>query len=107
MIVTDNLFGDIITDLAAAVCGGIGLAASGNIDATRTNPSMFEPVHGSAPDIAGQGIADPTAAITSVALLLAHLGEDQAADRVGRAVESRGTERRSTSEVGERIAAAL
>ena len=70
VIVTDNLFGDIITDLAAAVCGGIGLAASGNIDATRTNPSMFEPVHGSAPDIAGQGIADPTAAIMSVALLL-------------------------------------
>ncbi len=67
VIVTDNLFGDIITDLAAAVCGGIGLAASGNIDATRTNPSMFEPVHGSAPDIAGQGIADPTAAIMSVA----------------------------------------
>ena len=70
VIVTDNLFGDIVTDLAAAVCGGIGLAASGNIDATRTNPSMFEPVHGSAPDIAGQGIADPTAAIMSVALLL-------------------------------------
>ena len=76
VIVTDNLFGDIITDLAAAVCGGIGLAASGNIDATRTNPSMFEPVHGSAPDIAGQGIADPTAAIMSVALLLSHVGED-------------------------------
>jgi 3-isopropylmalate dehydrogenase len=111
VIVTDNLFGDIITDLAAAVCGGIGLAASGNIDATRTNPSMFEPVHGSAPDIAGQGIADPTAAIMSVALLLAHLGEDDAAGRVDRAVEkylaTRGNERRSTSEVGERIAAAL
>ena len=74
VIVTDNLFGDIITDLAAAVTGGIGLAASGNIDATRTNPSMFEPVHGCAPDIAGQGIADPTAAIMSVALLLAHVG---------------------------------
>ena len=83
VIVTDNLFGDIITDLAAAVCGGIGLAASGNIDATRTNPSMFEPVHGSAPDIAGQGIADPTAAIMSVALLLAHLGEDDAASAGG------------------------
>jgi 3-isopropylmalate dehydrogenase len=111
VIVTDNLFGDIITDLAAAVCGGIGLAASGNIDATRTNPSMFEPVHGSAPDIAGQGIADPTAAIMSVALLLAHLGEDDAARRVDRAVETylatRGDEQRSTSEVGERIAAAL
>jgi 3-isopropylmalate dehydrogenase len=111
VIVTDNLFGDIITDLAAAVCGGIGLAASGNIDATRTNPSMFEPVHGSAPDIAGQGIADPTAAIMSVALLLAHLGADEAAARVDRAVESylatRGDGRLSTSEVGERIAAAL
>ncbi len=111
VIVTDNLFGDIITDLAAAVCGGIGLAASGNIDATRTNPSMFEPVHGSAPDIAGQGIADPTAAIMSVALLLAHLGEDDAAARVDRAVETylatRGTGRLATSDVGERIAAAL
>jgi len=111
VIVTDNLFGDIITDLAAAVCGGIGLAASGNIDATRTNPSMFEPVHGSAPDIAGQGIADPTAAIMSVALLLGHLGEDKAAARVDRAVASylasRGNERLATSEVGERIVAAL
>ncbi|MEE6140017.1 3-isopropylmalate dehydrogenase [Mycobacterium sp. 050128] len=111
VIVTDNLFGDIITDLAAAVTGGIGLAASGNIDATRTNPSMFEPVHGSAPDIAGKGIADPTAAIVSVGLLLAHLGEAEAASRVDRAVEtylaSRGDERRSTAEVGERIAAAL
>ncbi len=111
VIVTDNLFGDIITDLAAAVCGGIGLAASGNIDATRTNPSMFEPVHGSAPDIAGQGIADPTAAIMSVALLLAHLGEDEAAARVDRAVEAylatRGDERPATSVVGERIAAGL
>ncbi|HTX96146.1 MAG TPA: 3-isopropylmalate dehydrogenase [Mycobacterium sp.] len=111
VIVTDNLFGDIITDLAAAVCGGIGLAASGNIDATRTNPSMFEPVHGSAPDIAGQGIADPTAAIMSVALLLAHLGENDAATRVDRAVENylatRGSERIATTEVGERIVAAL
>jgi 3-isopropylmalate dehydrogenase len=111
VIVTDNLFGDIITDLAAAVCGGIGLAASGNIDATRANPSMFEPVHGSAPDIAGRGIADPTAAIMSVALLLAHLGQDDAAARVDRAVETylanRPNERLATSEVGERIAAAL
>jgi 3-isopropylmalate dehydrogenase len=111
VIVTDNLFGDIITDLSAAVCGGIGLAASGNIDATRTNPSMFEPVHGSAPDIAGQGVADPTAAIMSVALLLAHLGEDDAAARVDRAVgaylATRGNGRPATSEVGERIAAAL
>jgi 3-isopropylmalate dehydrogenase len=111
VIVTDNLFGDIITDLAGAVCGGIGLAASGNIDATRTNPSMFEPVHGSAPDIAGQGIADPTAAIMSVALLLSHLGEQDAASRVDRAVETylanRVSERLATTDVGERIAAAL
>lgn len=111
VVVTDNLFGDIITDLAAAVCGGIGLAASGNIDATRTNPSMFEPVHGSAPDIAGQGIADPTAAIMSVALLLSHLGEDAAAARVDRAVEAhlatRGTDRLSTRQVGDRIAAGV
>ncbi len=107
VIVTDNLFGDIITDLAAAVCGGIGLAASGNIDATRTNPSMFEPVHGSAPDIAGQGLADPTAAVMSVALLLAHVGEGDAAARVDKAVEehlaTRGDEKLSTSQVGDRI----
>src|SRR5688572_29360891 len=84
VIVTDNLFGDIITDLAAAVTGGIGLAASGNVNPDRTSPSMFEPVHGSAPDIAGQEKADPTAAILSGALLLEHLGLDEAA----RAVES-------------------
>jgi 3-isopropylmalate dehydrogenase len=111
VIVTDNLFGDIITDLAAAVCGGIGLAASGNIDATGANPSMFEPVHGSAPDIAGRGIADPTAAIMSVALLLSHVGEDAAAARVDQAVAShlasRPSEKISTAEVGERIASAL
>jgi len=82
VIVTDNLFGDILTDLVAAVTGGIGLAASGNIDITRRNPSMFEPVHGSAPDIAGQGVADPTAAVLSVALLLDHLGEREAARRI-------------------------
>ncbi len=111
VIVTDNLFGDILTDLAAAVCGGIGLASSGNIDATKANPSMFEPVHGSAPDIAGQGIADPTAAIMSVALLLSHVGEDAAAARVDRAVgaylATRGNAQLSTAEVGERIASAL
>jgi 3-isopropylmalate dehydrogenase len=111
VIVTDNLFGDIITDLAAAVCGGIGLAASGNIDATRANPSMFEPVHGSAPDIAGQGIADPTAAVMSVGLLLAHVGEDEAAARVDKAVEqhlaTRGVEKLSTTQIGDRIAAGL
>jgi 3-isopropylmalate dehydrogenase len=111
VIVTDNLFGDIVTDLAAAVCGGIGLAASGNIDATLANPSMFEPVHGSAPDIAGQGIADPTAAVMSVGLLLGHLNETAAAARVDRAVEqhlaSRGDEKFSTTEIGERIVGAL
>ncbi len=111
VIVTDNLFGDIITDLAAAVSGGIGLAASGNIDATRVNPSMFEPVHGSAPDIAGQGIADPTAAVISVAMLLAHVGEDAAAARVDKAVEvhlaTRGAETLSTAEVGDRIVGLL
>ena len=111
VIVTDNLFGDIITDLAAAVSGGIGLAASGNIDATGTNPSMFEPVHGSAPDIAGQGIADPTAAVMSVALPLNHIGEDAAAARVDAAVADHLATRSagifSTREVGERIRARL
>jgi 3-isopropylmalate dehydrogenase len=111
VIVTDNLFGDIITDLSAAVCGGIGLAASGNIDATRTNPSMFEPVHGSAPDIAGQGIADPTAAVMSVALLLNHVGETEAAATVDKAVAehlaTRGEAKLSTSEVGDRILSLL
>jgi 3-isopropylmalate dehydrogenase len=110
VIVTDNLFGDIITDLAAAVTGGIGLAASGNIDATRTNPSMFEPVHGSAPDIAGQGIADPTAAVLSVALLLEHVGEVDAAKRVHAAVSFDLATRDpaspgSTSSIGDRLAA--
>ena len=111
VIVTDNLFGDIITDLAAAVTGGIGTAASGNIDASGTNPSMFEPVHGSAPDIAGQGKADPTAAILSVALLLRHLGKEDEAARVEAAVEadlgSRGDAPVVTSEVGDRIVAAV
>lgn len=111
VIVTDNLFGDIITDLAGAVSGGIGMAASGNIDATGTNPSMFEPVHGSAPDIAGKGIADPTAAVMSVAMLLKHLGEDAAAARVDKAVAdhlaTRGEAKLSTTEVGERIRARL
>src|ERR1044071_9848798 len=86
VIVTDNLFGDILTDLAAAVTGGIGLAASGNLDVSRKNPSMFEPVHGSAPDIAGQGIADPTATVLSVALLLDHLGDRSSAGRIEAAV---------------------
>ena len=75
VVVTDNLFGDILTDIGAAIGGGIGLAASGNIDPSRSNPSMFEPVHGSAPDIAGQGKADPTATVMSLAMLLDHVGE--------------------------------
>jgi 3-isopropylmalate dehydrogenase len=109
VVVTDNLFGDIITDLAAAVTGGIGLAASGNINPDRTAPSMFEPVHGSAPDIAGQQKADPTAAILSAALLLEHLGLDDAARSVEDAVvadlAARGSGTRRTSEVGDAIAA--
>ena len=108
VIVTDNLFGDILTDLAAAISGGIGLAASGNINPTGRFPSMFEPVHGSAPDIAGQQLANPTAAILSVALLLDHLGLTDAAARVNAAVADdlvrRSTsERRSTAEVGDAI----
>lgn len=108
-IVTDNLFGDILTDLAAAIGGGIGLAASGNINPDGTFPSMFEPVHGSAPDIAGRNIADPTAAILSTALLLDFLGYPEQRDRVNAAVaadlESRGSAARSTTEVGDAIAA--
>ena len=111
VIVTDNLFGDIITDEAGAISGGIGLAASANIDASRTNPSMFEPVHGSAPDIAGQGIADPTAAILSGAMMLRHLGREDDAARIERAVEvdvaERGDAPIVTVEVGDRIAAAV
>jgi 3-isopropylmalate dehydrogenase len=110
VIVTDNLFGDIVTDLAAAITGGIGLAASGNINPDRTAPSMFEPVHGSAPDIAGQQKADPTAAILSAALLLDHLGHTDAAAAVEAAVVADLAERdpgtpRRTSEVGDAIAA--
>ncbi|TAL21181.1 MAG: 3-isopropylmalate dehydrogenase [Frankiales bacterium] len=111
VVVTDNLFGDILTDIGAAIGGGIGLAASGNIDATRTHPSMFEPVHGSAPDIAGQGVADPTATVLSVALLLDHLGHAEQARRVEAAVaedlRTRGTEPRSTTAVGDAICSRL
>ena len=108
VIVTDNLFGDILTDLAAAVTGGIGLAASGNVNPTGAFPSMFEPVHGSAPDIAGQGKADPTAAILSAALLLAHLGHPEAAARIESAVEADLAERadlgvRGTTAIGDAI----
>ncbi|MBB1501300.1 3-isopropylmalate dehydrogenase [Propioniciclava sp. MC1683] len=109
VIVTDNLFGDIITDLAGAVTGGIGLAASGNINPSGEFPSMFEPVHGSAPDIAGLGVADPTATISSMALLLDHLGRSEDAARIEAAVDAdvteRGASKRSTTEVGDAIAA--
>ncbi len=87
VIVTTNMFGDIITDLGAVLQGGMGLAASGNINPDRTAPSMFEPVHGSAPDIAGKGIANPLAAILSLAMMFDHLGQTGAADRVRRAVQ--------------------
>ena len=111
VIVTDNLFGDILTDLAAAISGGIGLAASGNINPAGDFPSMFEPVHGSAPDIAGQQKADPTAAILSVALLLRHLGAADDADRVDRAaiadLSARGSSQRTTAEIGDAIVALL
>jgi 3-isopropylmalate dehydrogenase len=111
VIVTDNLFGDILTDLAGAIAGGIGLAASGNLDVSRTNPSMFEPVHGSAPDIAGQGKADPTAAVLSVSMLLEHVGEADAARRVEAAVAADLASRDAwnpgtTGEIGERLAKA-
>jgi 3-isopropylmalate dehydrogenase len=111
VVVTDNLFGDILTDLGAAVAGGIGLAASGNINPERSAPSMFEPVHGSAPDIAGQHKADPTAAILSVALLCQHLGLAGQATRIEQAVAEDLDKRqgnraaRSTGETGDDIAA--
>ncbi|MGK5531711.1 3-isopropylmalate dehydrogenase [Streptomyces sp. URMC 129] len=110
VIVTDNLFGDILTDLAAAVTGGIGLAASGNINPARTFPSMFEPVHGSAPDIAGTGKADPTATVLSVALLLRHLGHTAEAVRIEDAVTADLAERdaaapRTTETIGDALAA--
>jgi 3-isopropylmalate dehydrogenase len=112
VVVTDNLFGDILTDIGAAITGGIGLAASGNLDPSRAHPSMFEPVHGSAPDIAGKGIADPTATVASVGMLLEHLGFTAEAARVEAAVAAslaaRATapgRRQSTREVGEDLAA--
>ena len=111
VIVTDNLFGDILTDLSAAVTGGIGLAASANINPEGAFPSMFEPVHGSAPDIAGQGIADPTATILSMALLLDHLGRPDDARAIEAAVDAdiaeRGASKRPTSAVGDDILARL
>lgn len=111
VIVTDNLFGDILTDLAAAIGGGIGLGASGNINPDGDFPSMFEPVHGSAPDIAGKNLADPTAAILSAALLLEHLKNPVAAARIENAVAAdlatRGEQKRSTTEIAESILSRL
>lgn len=115
VIVTDNLFGDILTDLAGAVTGGIGLASSGNINVDGTAPSMFEPVHGSAPDIAGKNIADPTAAILSGALLLRHVGLGEQADAIEAAVErdlaalvdAPAAPQRATTEIGDAIIAQL
>jgi 3-isopropylmalate dehydrogenase len=111
VVVTDNLFGDIVTDLGAAIAGGIGLAASGNLNVDRTAPSMFEPVHGSAPDIAGQGKADPTATVLSVAMLLDHVGRLDAARRVEAAVAAdlaeRGRSERSTAHTGDVLAGRL
>ena len=108
VVVTDNLFGDLLTDIAAVICGGIGLAASGNINPTREFPSMFEPVHGSAPDIAGKNLADPTATVMSVAMMLDHLGLTDAARDVEIAVAkdlaSRGDAKRSTTEIGTALA---
>jgi 3-isopropylmalate dehydrogenase len=113
VIVTDNLFGDILTDLAGAVAGGIGFAASANLNPARTGPSLFEPVHGAAHDIAGQGVANPLAAIHSAALMLDHLGEADAAARILKALSaqadsmSTSSEQLSTSAVGDAIAERL
>jgi 3-isopropylmalate dehydrogenase len=111
VIVTDNLFGDILTDLAGAVSGGIGFAASANLNPDRTGPSVFEPVHGAAHDIAGQGVANPLAAIHSAALMLAHLGETDAAQRVLKALSEQSNAMSSTTlsttAVGDAIAERL
>jgi len=107
VIVTDNLFGDILTDLGGAVSGGIGFAASGNLNPARTGPSMFEPVHGSAPDIAGTGTANPIAAILSAAMMLDHLGETDAAARVRKACADPTALSGSTSDVGDAVASRL
>jgi 3-isopropylmalate dehydrogenase len=114
VIVTDNLFGDILTDLAGAVSGGIGFAASANLNPARTGPSLFEPVHGAAHDIAGKGIANPSAAIHSAALMLEHLGENDAAQRIlkalseqSRAMSAPSTAQLSTTAVGDAIAERL
>jgi 3-isopropylmalate dehydrogenase len=103
VIVTDNLFGDILTDLGGAVSGGIGFASSGNLNPARTGPSMFEPVHGSAPDIAGTGTANPTAAILSAAMMLEFLGEADAAARINKACADPSAQGGGTSAIGDAI----
>jgi 3-isopropylmalate dehydrogenase len=105
VIVTDNLFGDILTDLAGAVSGGIGFAASGNLNPARTGPSMFEPVHGSAPDIAGQAKANPVAAVLSAAMMLDFLGEADGAARIRKACAEPSALTGTTPEIGDAIAA--
>ena len=107
VIVTDNLFGDILTDLGGAVSGGIGFASSANLNPDRTGPSMFEPVHGSAPDIAGKGIANPVAAILSGAMMLDFLGEHDAADRISKACYEINDGITGTSAIGDAIAQKL
>jgi 3-isopropylmalate dehydrogenase len=107
VIVTDNLFGDILTDLAGAVAGGIGLAASANLNPARTGPSLFEPVHGSAPDIVGTGRANPVAAIRSAVLLLDFLGEADAAARITKALGDPAALGGTTAEIGDRVAERL
>jgi 3-isopropylmalate dehydrogenase len=104
VIVTDNLFGDILTDLGGAVSGGIGFASSGNLDPSRTSPSMFEPVHGSAPDIAGRSLANPIAAILSAAMMLDHLGEPEAAERIRKACATSTDLTATTPEIGDAVA---
>ena len=107
VIVTDNIFGDIITDLGGAVAGGVGRAASANLNPARTGPSMFEPVHGSAPDIAGTGQADPRAAVSSAAMMLDFLGEGDAAARVRTAVDATDHLTGTTTEIGDAIASRI
>jgi 3-isopropylmalate dehydrogenase len=107
VIVTDNLFGDILTDLGGAIAGGIGRAASANLNPARTGPSLFEPVHGSAPDIAGTGRADPRAAVISAAMMCDFLGETAAADRIRKAVEQTDDKEGTTTQIGEAICRAL
>jgi 3-isopropylmalate dehydrogenase len=112
VLVTDNLFGDILTDLAGAVSGGVGLAASANLNPARTGPSMFEPVHGSAPDIVGTGKADPRAAIISAAMMLDFLGEAEAAARIRAVIErslaaDSGRPAGPTAAIGDWVAASL